>query len=208
MKIAVFGGTGRSGMPFVEQALAQGHAVIALVRSPEKMTIQNDRLQVVKGDITDPAAVAQTIAGADAVVSLIGHTKETPRDMQAKAAQNIIAAMNQHGVRRVVIMTGAGVRHEGDQPKFFDHVMGFLLKTLNGDVLQDSVNYADAFRQSGLDWTLVRVPMLVDGAATGNVRAGMAGSIGPRLVRADGATFILKQLSEPTYIRKAPAISN
>lgn len=171
------------------------------------MTLKNDRLQVVKGDITDPSAVAQTIAGADAVVSLIGHTKETPRDMQAKAAQNIIAAMKQHGVRRVVIMT-AGVRHEGDQPKFFDHVMGFLLKTLNGDVLQDSIHYADAIRNSDLDWTLVRVPMLVDGAATGSIRAGMAGSIGPRLVRADGAAFILKQLSEPTYIRKAPAISN
>lgn len=208
MKIAVFGATGRSGLPFVEQALAQGHTVVALARSPEKMTIKNDRLQVVKGEITDPATVANIIAGTDAVVSLIGHTKDTPRDMQAKAAQNMIAAMKQHGVKRVIIMTGAGVRHEGDQPKFFDNVMGFLLKTLNGDVLQDSIHYADAIRNSGLDWTVVRVPMLVEGAATGNLRVGMAGSIGPRLVRADGATFILKQLAEPAYIGKAPAISN
>ena len=208
MKIAVFGATGRSGMPFVEQALAQGHSVVALARSPEKMTIKSDRLQVVKGDVTDPATVDQTIAGVDAVVSLIGHTKETPRDMQAKAAQNYIAAMKKHGVKRIIVLVGAGVRVEGDQPKFFDNIMLFLLKSINGDVLQDSITYADAIRKSGLDWTVVRVPMLVEGAATGNLRIGMAGSIGPRLVRADGATFILKQLAEPAYIHKAPAISN
>lgn len=209
MKIAVFGATGRSGLPFVEQALAQGHSVVALARSPEKLTIKNERLQVVKGDVTDPAAVDQTIAGVDAVVSLIGHTKETPRDMQAKAAQNYIAAMKKHGVKRVVIMIGAGVRFEGDQPKIFDNIMVTLLKTLNGDVLQDSVHYADAIRNSDLDWTLVRVPMLVEGAATGNLRVGMVGAgVGPRLVRADGAAFILKHLSEPTYVRKAPVISN
>jgi putative NADH-flavin reductase len=208
MKIVVFGATGRSGLPFVEQALEQGHTIVALARSPEKMPITHDRLQVVKGDVTDANAVDQAIAGADAVVSVIGHTKETPRDMQVKAAQNIVGAMKKHGLRRVIVMTGAGVPDAADQPKFFDNLMRFMLKTINGDVLQDSLNYAEVIRNSGLDWTIVRVPMLTDGAPTGNLRVGVAGTIGPRLVRADGATFILKQLADAAYVGKSPAISN
>jgi hypothetical protein len=57
------------------------------------------------------------------------------------------------------------------------------------------------------DWTVVRVPMLLDGAPTSNMRVGMAG-VGPRLIRADGASFILKQIADLVYIGKAPVISN
>lgn len=145
---------------------------------------------------------------AEAVVSVIGHTKETPRDMQVKAAQNIVAAMKKHGVRRIIAMTGAGVPDAADQPKFFDNLMRFMLNTINGDVLQDSLNYVEVIRNSGLDWTIVRVPMLTDGPATGQLRVGVAGTIGPRLVRADGAAFILNQLGGVAYVGKAPAISN
>lgn len=208
MKIAVFGGTGRTGIPFIEQALAAGHNVTALVRTPSKMPIQNERLTLIQGDVKDTAAVDKTVAGADAVVSLLGPSKGD-KDTLATAGRNIVAAMKKHGVKRLVAMTGAGVRAPQDQPKFFDNVMGFLLKATAGDVLRDSEAYANAIRNSGLDWTLARVPMLTDGAPTGKYRVGWAGvNTGPRLARADGATFMLKQLDDREYVGKAPVVSN
>ena len=66
MKIAIFGGTGRVGNEVLNQALAAGHEVVALVRSPEKLTVE-DKLTIIKGNVTDVEAVARTISGADLI---------------------------------------------------------------------------------------------------------------------------------------------
>jgi putative NADH-flavin reductase len=58
MKLVILGATGATGTLVVEQALAAGHRVTALVRSPHRLTITHRNLRVVKGDATDAAAVA------------------------------------------------------------------------------------------------------------------------------------------------------
>ncbi|MBI5670607.1 MAG: SDR family oxidoreductase [Chloroflexi bacterium] len=209
MKLAVFGATGGTGVPFVQQALAAGHEVVALVRTPSKLGLQHPRLTLVQGDVMNAADVEKTIQGADVVVSMIGPTKTSPPNMMATAARNIITAMNKCGVRRLVAMTGAGVAFPEDRPKLLNHIIKFALKTISPQVLKDSENYADQIRVSGLDWTLVRVPMLANGPATGNVRVGWVGvNTGPRLVRADAAAFLLRQLDDRQYLHAAPVISN
>jgi len=158
MKLAIFGGSGRTGRPLVEQALAAGHSVTALVRDPAKLPISNERLTLIQGDALDPQAVERTIAGADAVLSALGQTKGSPKNMQTVATQNIVAAMQQHAVRRLVSLTGAGVRAPQDKPKLIDHIIRFALQTLSGDVLRDAEAHADVLRSGGLDWVLVRGP--------------------------------------------------
>ena len=66
MKLSVLGAAGATGMPLVEQALAAGHEVTALVRSGQKVTITNPNLHVVEGDATDRAAVSEAMNGGDA----------------------------------------------------------------------------------------------------------------------------------------------
>lgn len=66
MKIAVFGGSGRTGIHVVEQALAQGDHVTVLVRDPNKLPMKHDNLTVIPGDVLDADQVAATIKGADA----------------------------------------------------------------------------------------------------------------------------------------------
>lgn len=64
-------------------------------------------------------------------------------------------------------------------------------------------------RASDLDWTVVRVPMLTDEPQTGKIQVGYVGKgMGARISRADMADFILRQVNDNTYLRKAPAISN
>jgi putative NADH-flavin reductase len=67
MKLSVLGAAGATGIPLVEQALAAGHRVTALVRSGQKLTITNPNLHVVEGDATDRAAVSEAMNGGDAV---------------------------------------------------------------------------------------------------------------------------------------------
>jgi putative NADH-flavin reductase len=209
MKITVFGGTGKTGKHVVEQALAAGHTVTVLARNPQKITVQNPQLHVVQGDIQDAAKVLEAVSGADAVISALGPTTNKPLLEVSKGMTNIIAAMRQKGVKRLIVTAGAGVRDPLDQPKLVDNFIVLALKTFNGNVYEDMRQVVEQVKASGLDWTIVRGPMLTDDAPTGTIRAGGVGKdIGTRLSRADFATFLLQQVSDGTWSRKAPAISN
>ena len=69
----------------MQQALAAGHSVTALVRSPEKMRVTDPHLRVVQGDATDQASVAMAFEGADAVIS----TLDAPGPVIAEATRAI-----------------------------------------------------------------------------------------------------------------------
>ena len=209
MKIAVFGGTGKTGQHFVRKVLEAGHDVVALARTPAKLVARHERLKVVSGDATDPACVAQVISGSDVVVSLLGPAKGQPAFAISRATQNMIDAMNSSGARRLVISAGAGVGDPEDQPKLINHLISALLKLSARDAYEDMMKVASLVRQSGLDWTIVRVPMLTDDLATGQVKVGMVGKgTGPRISREDMADFILKQAQNGAFTGKAPMISN
>ncbi|WP_207955774.1 NAD(P)-dependent oxidoreductase [Rubrobacter marinus] len=85
MKVAIFGGTGRTGRHLIEGALRDGHEVTALVRDPGKLATGHERLRVVEGDVLIPSRVEETVAGADAVLSALGHTKTSRRTCRSGA---------------------------------------------------------------------------------------------------------------------------
>ncbi len=209
MKLAIFGATGRTGQHLVQQALEAKHEVVVLVRTPSKLTIQNPGLSVIQGDIQDAAKVEQTIKGSDAVFSVLGPTSNTPEYQTTKGTKNILDAMKKQGVRKLVISAGAGVGDPYDEPKLFNKFINILLKLAARYVYEDMLQVVDLVRESDMDWVIVRVPMLTDAPATGSIKIGYVGKgMGPRISRADMATFMLKQLNDNTYLRQAPAISN
>lgn len=213
VKVAVFGASGRTGRLVVERALEAGHEVRAFVRGPAGLdpppeVASSGRLEVVRGDVTDAAAVEGGVAGVDAVLSALGHTKTSTRDVHTVGTRNIVAAMEKHGAKRLVSLTGAGVRDHRDRPKFSDRAIVFALKLLQGRVLRDAEGHARILDGSGLDWIIVRAPMLTDGEGKGEYRVGYVGkNSGSRISRADVADFMLAQLEDRTYLRRAPMVS-
>lgn len=103
MRVAIFGASGRTGRPLVEQALGAGHEVRALVRDPPKLQIGDERLVVIGGDVLNPTKVEETVVGTDAVLSVLGQTKTSPKDVQTRGTENIVAAMERHGVPGVLV---------------------------------------------------------------------------------------------------------
>jgi len=208
MNLALLGGSGRTGKYMIEQALDAGHHVKALVRTPSKITIHHPRLTLLQGDATDSASIDQLVRDVDVVISVLGHADNRPSDMQTVAAQHLVAAMKQHGVKRIISLTGGGVRDPNDQPRWIDHVFGLLLRLFSANVLADAENHARVLRQSGLEWILVRGPRLTEEPFTGRYRVGYVGvNSGTSVSRADLAHFILQQLTDSTYVGKSPMIS-
>ena len=208
MKVTIFGATGRTGWPLVEQALGRGYEVTAFARDPSKLGISHERLTVVQGDVTDGSAVERAISGQDAVVSALGHVKGSSKDVQARGTASIVAAMEKHGVRRLISLTGAGVRAEGDEPKFVDRAITFLLKRLQPAVLEDGVRHAEVIKESGLEWVIVRGPRLTEGEKKGQYRVGLVGkNSGTQVSRADLADFMLDQLTDDANLGGMPVVS-
>ncbi len=209
MKLTIFGATGRMGQHLLRQALEAGYEVTVLVRDPGKIQVQNDRLRIVKGSLQEAACLNQVIAGAEVVLSALGPTNNQPTFEISQGMQGIIAAMKQNGVKRLILSAGAGVSDPGDAPWLFNKLINVLLKSTARYVYEDMHKTVALVRESRLDWTVVRVPMLTDTPATGQVRVGMVGKgMGPRISRADMADFMLKQVDSREYVGKAPAISN
>ncbi len=209
MKLAIFGATGRTGKPLVRQALEAGYEVVVLVRTPAKMPLQHDRLTVVQGDSIKASNVEKVVQGADAVISVLGQSKDSPKDLQTVSTRNIIAAMQKFGVKRLVSLTGAGVDAPQDRPRLFNHFIKFALKALSGQVLKDGEEHAQLIKESLLDWVIVRGPMLTEGPFTGKYRIGWVGvNTGARISREDLADFLLKQVTDTTYLHHLPMVSD
>jgi putative NADH-flavin reductase len=209
MKLAVFGSTGGTGQHLVRLGLEAGHDVIAFARSPSKLEIEDERLSIVQGNVTDPAPVSEAICGVDAVLSALGPPRGVPAGVMGEGLDNILAAMGEHGVRRLLIVVGAGVGDPQDRPKLFDRLIGGALRLISREFYDEMMDLTARVRASDLDWTLVRVPMLTDDPGTGDVRAGYLGvDAGTRLSREDLARFMIEQVDQETYVRQAPVISN
>lgn len=210
--LAIFGATGRTGRVLVREALARGYHVRALVRDPGKLTAQqgrHERLIPIQGDALDAEAVARTVGGADAVVSVLGQVKGGSKTLLTTAIGHILAAMRRHGVRRLVMLTGAGVRAPEDEPKLADRLIGGLLRLVSRQVYEDALAAVRQVRESDRDWTVVRAPMLTDGPKTAAYRAGFVGKESSiRLSRADLADFIVKELESREYLGKMPVVSS
>jgi putative NADH-flavin reductase len=205
MRIAVFGATGRTGVPFVRQALDAGHDVVAHARTPSKLPFSDDRLAVVEGDVYTGDGVSEAVDGADAVVSLLGQTGDGPDDLLSVAGDHVTDAMAEHGVSRYVTLVGAGVREEGESPSFSGKVMGTLLKLLAREVLADAAEHVDRVRATDLDWTVIRAPRLVDGDPEG-YRAGDIDLGFESVARADVAAFALDCLEDDLHVGEMPKV--
>lgn len=205
MKLVIFGATGASGRELVRQALEQGHEVTAFARNPAAIKTEHPKLKVVQGDALDAARVSEAVAGQDAVLFAIGTNRRTTLTVCADTTRNIINAMKEHNVRRFIVLSAYGASETKDTALYSK-----VLRALIRKRVEDKDRQEELIRASDLDWVLVRPPLLTNGARRGRYRTGfdLPIKLFSSVSRADVADFMLKQLTDDTYLRQAPAITN
>ena len=200
MNLAVLGAAGATGSQVVEQGLVAGHHVAALARSGGTLTVANPDLQVVQGDATDEAAVAQAMRGADAVISVLG----ARGPVIAEAARVLVAVAKRDGPERIVMLSSFAVERDRLTP-----VSKLVTRMAMGRQIKDKAAGEEVLRASGLDWTIVYATKLTNGPKTepkvvpDNEKVG----ISQRISRADVASFLLRAAADGLYSRRGVIIT-
>jgi len=207
MKIVIFGATGGTGIELVKQALEQGHTVTAFVREPARLAIDNENLTFATGDVFDAESVTQVIQGQDAVVCSLGSGTDLRKTtVRATGTTNIISAMREQNVRRLMVVTAMGVAESWDDLSLFNK---FLFAVLMKSLREDHEAQEAAVKESKLDWTIIRPSGLTDTPGTGIYSVGEnIPATTSKIPRSDVADLILKELKENSLIRKAITITN
>jgi uncharacterized protein YbjT (DUF2867 family) len=208
MKVLVLGATGGTGREIVREAGAQGHSVVALVRSKAK-AIDLAGAELVEGDARDEQALSRALENCSGVISSLGTPVSPLREVTllSTATRALVMAMERRNVRRLVCITGLGAGDSRGHGGFlFDHLFFPLLLQ---KVYADKDRQEDAVRASKLDWVLVRPVVLTDKPARGTVRAetDLSGIHGGTVARGDVAKFVVQQLTDDTWLRRAPLIT-
>lgn len=211
MRVTVFGATGRTGHEVVRLALERGYDVVAFARDCRSGAMKNPRLMVVQGELSDTEALRAAIGGSDCVISALGPTGK-PSDAQLYSGiANILAVMEEYGVKRFIVLSTTSDQDPLDQDGFRFRMRRNMIRWGRPLAYEQIVTYSQLVRDSNTEWTLVRIAsLLTDKPLSTHLRAGYLGTdkLGATLSRTDLAWFLVEQANSTDYLRKAPAVSN
>jgi len=210
MKILVLGAAGGLGKALVNQALENGHEVQALVRNTANIQKTHERLKVIKGDILDAASLEPALKECDVILCAVG-LKLKFRQLTtvfSKGAKTITGLMEKYPGKRLMWVTSAAV-----DPGELE-ATGFFFSKIFKPLFLEGV-YADCalseavIKNSNTGWIIIHATRLTDGPRTGQYRVDplRTPNNGKEISREDVADFMLKQLSDKTYLGKSPALA-
>ncbi|HGM6985270.1 NAD(P)-dependent oxidoreductase [Serratia sp. TSA_105.2] len=206
MKVAIIGATGFVGRRVVDEALARGIQVTAIARQKKELP-EHANLTVALGDVADTAWLAGQLRGQDAVISAYnpGWGEDNLYEKTTRGAQQILTAVEQAGVKRLLVVGGAGSLEVApgvelvDTPQFPDNIRP------GAQAVRDLRNTLR--NESALDWTYLSPAALLEpGKRTGQFRLGttqllMNGEAPASISVEDLAVAIVDEIEKPQFIR-------
>jgi uncharacterized protein YbjT (DUF2867 family) len=169
MKVLVVGASRGTGAELVTELAARGHLVTAYARRAGE---DDDRVRHVAADVLDPDSLGKAMVGQDAVAVTLGipdnpfRVRLTRRassrlDIRSQGTRAVVAAMREHGVRRLVVQSTYGI---GDTYAQLPWALKAFFTVAIRPQVDDHERQERLVRESGLDWTIVRPTVLHDDA--------------------------------------------
>ncbi|MDX2017545.1 MAG: NAD(P)H-binding protein [Planctomycetota bacterium] len=215
MRLSILGAAGKVGRLTVAEALARGHHVRALARTPARipLTPGPGSLERVAGDVLDPSAVERAVAGADAVVCTFGapltwETITREPTICERGTRTALEAMARAGVDRLICMTAIGLGESRTRGRWV--FRSIIRPLLLGRIYADRERQERLVRASGVRWSLVRPAELTD-APAGPWRAvdpdDHTGAEPARVPRATVAGFLMHEAATGEFLGRAPILT-
>jgi putative NADH-flavin reductase len=210
MRVLIVGASKGIGLETTRQALDAGHDVRALARSATAIAVSNPSLEKIRGDALKTADVEAALVGVDVVIQTLGvglGDLFRPVHLFSDATRVLIAAMRRQGVKRLICVTGFGA---GDSRASISCLQRLPFQIVFGRAYDDKNLQEKLIKESELDWTIVRPGVLTSRPRAGRYRILAEASQWRNgiISRADVAEFLVRQIGDQAYIRKAPVLIN
>jgi putative NADH-flavin reductase len=207
VKVAILGGSGKAGRLLVKQTFEAGYQMRLLLRDPDKFKSSTERIEVLQGDARDYSSIKSLLQGCDAVLSTLGQPKgEAP--IISIATGHVLTAMRESGIQRYVRITGASVDAPGDHKDFYTKLPTKLIQWTFPAYWADWQKELALLMKSEVEWTLVRLPIIVEEPVASDVKVNLERLPGKKINGTALANFLVTQLTDKQYVRKAPFIAN
>ncbi|MDO9181005.1 MAG: NAD(P)H-binding protein [Bacteriovorax sp.] len=217
MNVLILGATGKTGVHVVKEVLAMGHEVYALSRHPERLSISDSRLHLIKGDTEKPDDVNQAVSLVDEVISVINNPRISDNPwakvigqpfMIRDSIRNVVSAMEAHGKKRIIVMSTFGAGESFHDLSWWLRIM--INKSNLKVAFDDHTGQEEVLKESSLDWTVVRCVQLSDTNEMTNLIISLDNypKAATKISRKHVAKFLVQQLVSTDYIRKLPTISS
>ena len=202
MNIFVVGATGRTGRQVVEQALARGHGVTAMIRRPGAFD-PHEKLRSLIGNPTISNDLRQGLEGCDAVISCLGQRSKEDATLLHDSAAAMLAAMRGHAAKPYLVVS-QGLLFPSRSPIIA--VLRFLLRRY----IADSAAMERLVQASDVDWVIVRPPRLADGGLTRGYRIKVSARPGGSAVmqRADLSSFLVDEVEKREHLRAIVGVTS
>ena len=205
MKVAIVAASGQTGTQLIEQALAAGHEIIGLARTPENIVSNDPRVTKRRGDAFDADSIIDGLEGADAVITSVG--KRDLLDKRYKlstiAHAAVLEGMRKHGIKRLLVISSTGA-----PPMKRDGIQRNIYLFLRRKYYRDMFEMESQVMNSGMDVTVLRAPYLVPGPCNGEYRVIEDENypVGISISRPNLAHFLINELDRGEWVGRVIAV--
>lgn len=206
-KIAILGANGKAGKFLVNEALEKGYKVKILTRNSNYTGITNKNLEVIIGDARNYSSIRKLLKGCRAVINAVGQPKNESY-IFSTVTKHILEAMKEFEIKRYILISGGSLNVTEDQKGIINKIGATLFKLFLPKMMQDKYEELQIIQSSEVDWTIVRLPFVLEGDGIGNIKESLVDMPGIKIQNGDIAPFVIKQINSERYVGKCPFISN
>lgn len=206
MNLTLIGASGFIGTAVLNEALARGHRVTALVTRPERLAAHAN-LSAQAADVMDVAKLTSQLAGFDAVVSAFsGHAQADTLEYFVAGVRNIITAAKEARAPRLLMVGGAGSLEVAPGVQLVDTPDFPAQYKASAEGARSALNLLR--KEASLNWTMLSPSALIaPGQRTGSFRSGLeelltAADGSSRISVEDFALALVDELEKPAHARK------
>ncbi|AJH58398.1 SDR family oxidoreductase [Bacillus anthracis] len=206
-KIAILGANGKAGKILVNEALEKGYQVKILTRNSTNTEKINKNIETIIGDARNFSTIQDLLQGCSAVINAVGQPKNESY-IFSTVTKHILEAMKESKIKRYILISGGSLNVTGDQKGIINKIGAALFKLFLPKMMQDKYKELQIIQNSEVDWTIVRLPFVIEGNGIGSIKESLVDMPGIKIQNGDIAPFVIKQINSDRYVGKCPFISN